>query len=427
MNKLDDFSIPRMEKQTFPNGMDFYFKKTDAEGLLRLDLVLPAGIQYQSRPLLALLTSTMLKEGSRNMTSAQIAERFDYYGAFIFFSSGLESAYVNLFTPKKFFGPTLKLLNELLRYPVFPQKELEISLERNRQQHLIDLQKVQVLATMEINKCLFGPEHPYAKKLQGEDFKSFDASLLAEFHRRHYCAGRSLAFLSGELSREDCKLLEQTLGTEPWGLYGSLAPEEPPVIPLEAQKIVVPKADSLQAALRFSIPLNINKDHEDFKKLRFVDTLLGGYFGSRLMSSLREEKGYTYGISSIINVHKKMSHLDIRCQTDVKYAEAVVQGVYDEIKKLQDQEVSAREMDLVRNYLNGDFARLMDGPFSLSEIYVHSCSLGIDVGFYKEQMEIIQQIEAREVMELAQRYLVPEEFYEVRAGGNIKAEETLIQ
>ena len=99
MNKLDDFSIPRMEKQTFPNGMDFYFKKTDAEGLLRLDLVLPAGIQYQSRPLLALLTSTMLKEGSRNMTSAQIAERFDYYGAFIFFSSGLESAYVNLLTP----------------------------------------------------------------------------------------------------------------------------------------------------------------------------------------------------------------------------------------------------------------------------------------------------------------------------------------
>jgi predicted Zn-dependent peptidase len=84
-------------------------------------------------------------------------------------------------------------------------------------------------------------------------------------------------------------------------------------------------------------------------------------------------------------------------------------------------------MDLVRNYLNGDFARLMDGPFSLSEIYVHSCSLGIDVGFYKEQMEIIQQIEAREVMELAQRYLVPEEFFEVRAGGNIQAEETLIQ
>jgi predicted Zn-dependent peptidase len=69
--------------------------------------------------------------------------------------------------------------------------------------------------------------------------------------------------------------------------------------------------------------------------------------------------------------------------------------------KITGQEVSEREMDLVRNYLNGDFARLMDGPFSLSELYMHSCSLGLDVGFYEKQMEIFQQINAREVMELA--------------------------
>ncbi|HOQ58301.1 MAG TPA: hypothetical protein PLI37_04480, partial [Bacteroidales bacterium] len=170
MNKPDDFSIPRMEKQTFPNGMDFYHRKTDAEGLLKLDLILPAGIQYQKRPLLARLTNALLKEGSRGMTSAQIAERFDYYGAFILLGCGLENAYVNLYTPKKFFSFTLKLLNELLRYPSFPQKELDISLEKNLQLHLIELQKVQVLAGLEINKCLFGPEHPYAKQLQEEDF-----------------------------------------------------------------------------------------------------------------------------------------------------------------------------------------------------------------------------------------------------------------
>lgn len=427
MNKLEDFSIPRMEKHTFPNGMNFYFKKTDAEGLLRLDIILPAGIQYQSRPLLASMTNSLLKEGSRRLTSAQIAERFDYYGAFINYGCGLENACINLYSPKKYFGQTLELLNELLRYPLFPQKELDISLERNRQSHLISLQKVQVLAGLEIQKCLLGPEHPYAQKLQEDDFGSFDASLLAEFHNIHYCAGRSTALLSGELSPEDCKLLEQTLGTEPWRASSCIAPREAPIVPLKPQKIVVPKSDSLQAALRFAIYLNIDKQHDDFKKLRFVDTILGGYFGSRLMSKLREEKAYTYGISSMINVYKEMSYMDIRCQTDVKYADALVQGVYDEIKKLQDQEVSEREMDLVRNYLNGDFARLMDGPFSLSELYMHSCSLGLDVGFYEKQMEIFQQINAREVMELAQRYLVPEEFYEVRAGGNIQAAETLIQ
>jgi predicted Zn-dependent peptidase len=427
MNKPDDFSIPRMEKKTFPNGMDFYHKKTDAEGLLKLDLILPAGIQYQKRPLLARLTNALLKEGSRGMTSAQIAERFDYYGAFILLGCGLENAYVNLYTPKKFFSFTLKLLNELLRYPSFPQKELDISLEKNLQRHLIELQKVQVLAGLEINKCLFGPEHPYAKQLQEEDFDSFDSSLLKEFHRNHYSAHKCIALLSGEVNEEDYKLVEQVLGTEPWGAAGCTPTKEAPIRPLKPQKVLVEKAGSLQTALHFSIPLKIDKHHNDFKKLKFVNTLLGGYFGSRLMSSLREEKGYTYGISSNINVHRKSSHLDIRCQTDVKYAEAVAQGVYDEIKKLREQQVSGQEMNLVRNHLNGEFARLMDGPFSLSDLYMHTCSLGLDVSYYEEQMEIFQQIQAREVMELAQRYLVPDEFYEVWAGGNNQAAETLIQ
>ncbi len=427
MNKLNDFSIQRMEKQTFPNGMDFYYKKTDAEGLLRLDLIVPAGIQYQNRPLQALLTNAMFKEGSRSMTSAQIAERFDYYGAFFNSSCGMENVFINLYTPKKFFSPTLKLLSEILRYPTFPQKELDISLERNLQLHLIALQKVQVLAGLEMQKCLFGPEHPYAVMVKEEDFNSFDASMLAEFHHRHYCAGRSVALLSGELSPEDCKLLEQILGTEPWGDTSGIAPKEPRIQPLKPQKVVVSKADSLQAALYFSVPFKIDKQHEDFNKLKFVETLLGGFFGSRLMRKLREEKGYTYGISSTIGVHKKYAHLDIRCQTDLKYVDTLVQGVYDEIKKIQNQEISNEEMNLVRNYLNGEYARLMDGPFSLSDLYMFTTSVGLDFSFYEKQMEIFQQIEACQVMELAQRYLVVEDFYEVRAGGNNQAVETLIQ
>ena len=90
---IDNFSIPRMQKQIFPNGMNFYFKKTDAEGLLRLDLMLPAGVQYQSRPLVAALTNSLLREGCRSMVSAQIAERLDYYGAFVYFSCGLEYSF----------------------------------------------------------------------------------------------------------------------------------------------------------------------------------------------------------------------------------------------------------------------------------------------------------------------------------------------
>lgn len=427
MSTLADFSIPRMEKHIFPNGMACHFKKTDAEGLLRLDLVLPAGIQYQQAPLVAALTNSLLKAGSRNMTSAQIAEGFDYYGAFVRYACSLEKAYINLYTPKKFFTATLHLLNEILRYPVFPQNELEISLERMYQLYLIDRQKVQMLAGMEMQSCLFGPEHPYGYKLKDEDFKNLEVSMLDRFHQRHYCSNRCLAFLSGDLDQGDLHLLEQRLGKEPWGDTNSPEPEAPPIRALTPQKVLLPKADSLQAALHFSLSLDMDKNHEDFAKLRFVDTLLGGYFGSRLMSSLREEKGYTYGISSAIKIHQDFSHLDITTQTDVKKADALVQGVYDEIKKIQDQKPDDREMKLVRNYLYGNFARSFDGPFALAEAYMQSCSMGLDMDYYEKQMGVFRDIEAAEVMDLARRYLVLENFYEVRAGGNNQAAVSLIQ
>lgn len=416
LQPLRDFSIPPLSCDRLPNGMEIWWKNTEAKGLVRMDVMVRAGALFQSRPMLATLANALLKEGSMHRNSEQIAERLDYYGAFVYYSCGMEYACINLCTPKSCFRETMSLLKEIFREPAFPEKELTIALEQRYQNWQIEKEKVQVLATREMNRLLFGKNHPYGRILQEDDFKNFDASLLRNFHQNYYASDNTLLVLTGDVCPEDLELVRSGWGEDSWGESQGQDCVPAPAQALPPQKYFVPKADCLQAALRFSIPL-VGQSHPDFIGLKVLNVILGGYFGSRLMRHLREEKGYTYGIASSHTVYRDMSYMDISTQTAIEYVDALAEGVYAEIRCLQEELVSDEEMLLVRNYLSGEYARMIDGPFALSDLFMTSRSVGEDISSYEKQMKVIQQITPMEIRALAQKHLSIENFYEVRVGG----------
>ncbi len=413
-------SLPSLHTTRLSSGIPLLYRNTQCPDLLRLDLIVHAGSVFQERPLVAAFTNMLLKEGCQGKSSGQVAELFDACGAFLYYSIGMEYAYINLLTPKKCYRETLSLLRDLYVSPAYPGHDVKVVVEQRYHNYLVDREKVHVRATTKMNELLFGENHPYGRQLREEDFENFDRSLLVDFHQRYYVPARTELVLVGDVGEAELALTEEIFGV---GLPAAYLPDEavdfPPACPAAPGSYFVPKADALQAAVRFSFPL-VGQSHPDFVGLKLLNTLLGGYYGSRLMTSIREEKAYTYGIFSSHTIYRNASYIDIETQTDLRFVKPLIAAVYEEIERLQCEKVSDKEMEILRQYLSGEYARMMDGPFTLSDLYISTASVGMPLASLEEQMREMQAVTPERLQELAQIYLRPDAAYELSVGGEKK-------
>jgi len=171
----------------------------------------------------------------------------------------------------------------------------------------------------------------------------------------------------------------------------------------------------LQSAIRIGAP-SINKRHEDYQGLKVLNVILGGYFGSRLMKNIREEKGYTYGINSSVVSLNLTGLISISTEVSNKFTRCAIDEIYKEIRRLQSEPVDKEELSVVRNYMLGELVRMFDGPFASAESFRSAWEYGLDNSYYKRFADRIQSIEPDELKALAQKYYNTDDLYEVTAG-----------
>jgi predicted Zn-dependent peptidase len=243
--------------------------------------------------------------------------------------------------------------------------------------------------------------------------------VVREFYRKHYHSGNCSVYVSGKVTPEIVRCIERNLGDEPWGIIGKVAPLEyfEPKQTSE-KRVFVEKLDALQSSLKMGC-FAMDRLHPDFLKTRAMVTLFGGYFGSRLMSNIREDKGYTYGIGAGVVNCPGSGVLAITTEADNQYIEAIIGEVYHEIDRLQNDLVPSEEVEMVRSYMLGDFCRAYEGPFSLSEAWIYTETAGLDDGFFERQIDSIRSVTSEEIRTLAQRYLCKEKLIEVVAGKKV--------
>ena len=151
----------------------------------------------------------------------------------------------------------------------------------------------------------------------------------------------------------------------------------------------------------------IGRENPDFFALKLLCTILGGYFGSRLMSNIREEKGYTYGISSSIAAMRYGSYLTISTQTGTEFTRPLIDEVFAEIDRLRNEPVPTDEFITVQNYLRGDMARTLDSPFSIADYYLSLKSNDLPVEYFAQQDEAIRQLSPGDLLSAAQKISRP--------------------
>ena len=412
---LKNFHIQTPVRTTLPNGIPLTVINAGEQEVVRMDVLFSGGRWQQSQKLQALFTNRMLREGTTKYTAATIAENLDYYGSWLELSSSSEYAYITVYSLNKYLAKTLEVVESMIKEPLFPQKELQTILDTNIQQYLVNTSKVDFLAHRSLLKSLYGEQHPCGKIVMEEDYHTITPEVLREFYERHYHSGNCSIFLSGKVTDDIISRVTDIFGI-PFGQYQLQMPKLSfPFAAIPEKRIFTEREDAMQSAVKMGCT-TITREHPDYPKLRVLMTLFGGYFGSRLMSNIREDKGYTYGISAGVVFYPDSGLLIVSTETDNEYVEPLIQEVYHEIDRLHQEPVSAEELRMVRNYMLGEMCRSYESPFSLSDAWIFIATSGLKDDYFARSLQAVNEITPAEIQDLAQRYLCKETLKEVIAG-----------
>lgn len=407
------FKIPLPNRYELDNGIPVYETKMGEQDILKVEVVFHAGRPFEKKKLAARATAAMLKEGTKVLTSAEIAEKIDFYGGTFSTPVNLDYSAVTLYSLSKHFERLLALLAEMILEPVFPQKELDTFIERNIQRLSVDLSRNDVVAYRKITECIYSDVHPYGYNSTEENYRALTREDLIEHFNANYHTGNCRIFISGKTNDTHIELLNKYLGNSMMqGVFKKPTfnnQEDKP------QKVTIPFENSLQTAIRIGKRL-FPRTHQDFNGMYVLNTILGGYFGSRLMANIREDKGYTYNIFSSLDPMTYDGYFYIGTEVGNEFTEKAIKEIHREIEILQNDLVGEEELSMVKNYLLGNLMTMIDGAFNVADLVKAYVAEGLPVENFNQFTQDIKDITAEELRQLAQKHLNVNEMWRVLVG-----------
>jgi len=398
------------DKFTLRNGVQVYAVNAGAEEVLSLEWVFFAGNWQEEQDLVAATANFLLRNGTSSKSAFQINEHFEYFGSYVNRSCYNETATITLHCLTKHIKELLPAIKELITDSVLPQEELDIYKQNMKQRLSVNLKKSDFVASRLIDVYLYGEQHPYGKYSREEDFDALNREQLLDFYKKYYQQGKLILFVAGKLPADLQPLLDQYFGDLP---NQSTASKKIITAPTTEKKFrITNDAEGVQGSIRMARPFP-NRHHPDFLKVQVLNSLFGGFFGSRLMSNIREDKGYTYGIHSYLQNHVHDSAWMISTEAGKDVSEATIAEVYKEMKDLREELVDEEELLLVRNYMMGGILGDLDGPFQIIARWKNIVLNDLTEQYFYDSINTIKTISAEELQQLAQQYLRPEEFYEL--------------
>lgn len=404
--------VPRARCLRLANGMKIYVLDDNDFEVTRVSFVFHAGSALQQRPFTAGSAANLLAEGSASLSGREIAERLDFLGSYYDASVDRDYVYLTFASLTRHLQRTLDIAKEILLSPVFPEKEVAAYREKRRQLLDIERQKVDTLAREEFARALFGEEHPYGVSYPASAYNDLTRGEIVDLYRRLYTAADGFAVCSGRVGDAELDAVAQLAGCIPAGNEPAAA--HFPEVRTRREGFVL-RSDAVQSSIRIG-RLLFPRNHPDFVGMQVVASVLGGYFGSRLMRRLRERNGYTYGVMAAMVNFEHDGYLAVATQTGAAVTRQALDACYEEIERLRREPVGAEELALVRNILTGEMMRILDGPFGIADVTIENVLCGCDNSVVERNLERIRSITPEEILGLARRYLAREDLTTVVAG-----------
>ncbi|MDB5013804.1 MAG: peptidase [Daejeonella sp.] len=411
--QIEDIELIHAKSVVLDNGVKTYVISGGQQELVRIEFIFSNVSWDVTKPLQAYVTNSMLNDGTSEFNAAEIADKIDYYGAFLQTEYNYDQSTVTLFTLNKHVATTLPIVKSILSDSIFPQSELETLITNQKQKLSVNLEKNDFVSRRTFNKALFG-NTLYGYDSDAINYDKLQREDILEYFKKAYQPKNCTIIISGKVTEDILKNLNDQFGNN-WSNDISYSEN---IFNFDHQTPTdnyIAKADAIQSAIRVG-GLAVNRNHPDFPGLQVVNTILGGYFGSRLMANIREDKGYTYGIGSALVSLKNAGYLFIATEVGAEVCGAAMVEIKKEIDTLKNEAATSDELNLVRNYMLGSMLGSLENALSHADKFknIHFFNLGYD--YYKNYIEVVRTITPQQVQELANKYLDYSHFDKVIVG-----------
>ncbi len=407
-----DFKLPPINNRLLENGVPLWWLDAGVQDLVQIDWIFPAGLWFEHRPSVAQATAGLLKNGTSKHTAAQINEALEFYGAQLKTTAGNDYATITLYSLTRHLPSLLPMVYEIITDAVFPEEEVAIHKQNAIQKLMVNLRQCEFVANQQIDALLFGEAHPYGRYSKKENIELLTREDLVTFFKASYNLADVKIFMAGKVGDKEVNYVNDVFGK----LLLQKTIREPqsfttPPITSRIHKFAN-DPNGVQGAIRIG-RMFPNRHHPDYTPMFVLNTLFGGYFGSRLMSNIREDKGFTYGIYSGITPELKGGSIVIQTETGRDVVDAAIKEIYHEMNVLCNEVASDEELLLVKNFLLGNLLGDLDGPFSILQRWRTLILNGFTENHFYNNINIYKTITPKELQLLAQKYYVPDNFYEV--------------
>lgn len=405
VHQMGPMTLPLPECSTLSNGIRFHTIRGGSQEVVQLSVVWQGGLLEASQAYIVSHMTSLMTEGTSLHSGTEISEMLDFHGAMLRIKASRHVTTLQLTALNSMLPDVLPLVREIICEPSFPQQAFDTYHEIEINNFLLNHSKVSVLCTEALNKLIKGPDHQESRVPSIKEVSDITLSEVKESYQNIVTANGCNAYLGGNFSDQICDAVRKMLESLP--VRGMAVMRRiVPYVALPPQKVVVEKPGAVQAAVEIGIPA-VSRSHPDYIPLRLAVMALGGYFGSRLMKNIREDKGYTYGITAYLIGNYEGSYICVSAQTDSSYVDAVINEVGKEMIKLAEARLPEDEMMRLRQHASSTLLEVLDSPFSIIDYYRSKDAVGLPEDYFSNQVQWVRDLSPDIIMSMARKYFQP--------------------
>lgn len=406
IHELQPLRLSCLRETRLPSGLRMLFHDNCASDIAYITVIVHGGIAEAPTPATAVLASQLQREGTMSLSGADFAALLDFNGAWIKSSASSHHTVHSLFTLRNRLDDVLPAFAEMVFRPSFPEAETEVRRESLARNIEVSMSDVAYLGRCRSEKMIMGAGHPLAAEDTPATVRQTTSADLRAFHQKYTSPNAATVIVCAATTPEENDRIARTFSSFPATVSAALDIRAFNATDAGTTDIV-PTADTSQCSVNITMPA-IPRTHPDYLPLHLTVYALGGFFGSRLMLNIREEKGMTYGISSSLLGYIDGAYIDISAETDNAHAFRLIDEVRSELRRLAEDPCRGDEFRRLRQSAMSSQAAVLDSPLSVISHYSTAILSGLPDGYFEAKQRAIESLTSDTVAEMALKYLQPE-------------------
>ncbi len=383
------FELPPFESGILKNGTEYYLINDSNQTITTINIIAPAGAYFDKKNGTAAFAAKLMQRGTIKHNATELSRLIENMGLNLSGSALWDEVSFNLTGMPQFIEDGLDLLGDILFHPTFEEKELEFLKSKTISSIEQDLVNPAYLAQVAFNTNLY-KNHPYGRSRVGtiEEVTLIDRNDCIEWHNSLLKSKMSI-FVAGNFAKDRILSKLETIFssanlTDNQPVYSQVA------YSLSATPILAEKKEAPQVTVRYGFP-TINRNDADYPYLQLINTILGGYFLSRLNKIIREEKGYTYGLHSTIENRKASSAFYISTDINADKVKETLAEIDKQIDIIASNKIPHEELLQAQRYILGIFLRSTETPQQAASLIRTTKIYGLPIDYHKQLVSKISK------------------------------------